>query len=238
MMTEKKFATVFSAFWRDLLPGTDRYVRRMNLALQRFALSLDPLAPIEERGITNEMGFRLFCQMVADDQDSWTRLRQDVVEQVASDTVNYIRRFRDSMSEGIRKPSKNAVQEAGQLAERLLGFLRVKPGWDRRICRPSFAGCGIIEECEGDVLLETALYEVKAGDRSFRAADVRQVLTYCALNYAKPKYNIDRIVLVNPRRGFFFEVSLDTMCRELAGANPGAILSDIVDFAAEPVTSV
>ncbi len=55
---------------------------------------------------------------------------------------------------------------------------------------PRFEGCGWLDECEADFLTSNVLVEVKAGDRAFRSIDLRQVLIYCALNFASKKYDI------------------------------------------------
>lgn len=238
MMTEKKFSKTFNSFWRALLPGSDRYLRKMNLSLIRFAPPLGFFSPIEERGVINELGFRLFCRMATDSYDCWKKLQNDVVKQVAVETVEYIKRFRTKESENVVEPSRASFSESGRIANRIYRFLQEKPRWEMRVCQPCFQGCGKVEACEGDVLLAETLYEIKAGDRNFRVIDIRQLLTYCALNYINPAYEIDRVVLLNPRLGLFYEESLDGMCQGLAWTSSGTVLNDIVNFLTETVTSI
>jgi hypothetical protein len=97
------------------------------------------------------------------------------------------------------------------------------------VVSPQFEGCGIVDTCVGDVLIGPVLYEVKAGDRPVRSIDIRQLLTYAALNFAKKHRPIDRIGLVNPRLGKFFEIDLDTLCEEVGGGDgPSELLERII----------
>jgi hypothetical protein len=87
-----------------------------------------------------------------------------------------------------------------------------------------------LSSCNGDALWSTTIYEIKAGDRSFRSTDVRQLLIYCALGFAAKLYELDRICLVNPRHGVYFSESLNDLCAALAGRPPTEVLSDIVEY--------
>ena len=75
---------------------------------------------------------------------------------------------------------------------------------------------------------EGTLFEVKAGDRSFRATDVRQLLVYCALNHAAGAFRIRNVGLVNPRVGTRALVGLDECALQMAGASAPDLLAAIV----------
>jgi len=95
---------------------------------------------------------------------------------------------------------------------------------------PHFLGCGIVDSSEGDVLMGECLYEFKAGDRSFRTSDLRQLLTYCALNFASHQFKITSIGAVNPRHGTFFALDIETVAFEMSNKSPIELLSEIVYF--------
>jgi len=98
----------------------------------------------------------------------------------------------------------------------------------RLIMEPAFPGCGILDSCTGDVISGATLYEIKAGERYFRSVDVRQVITYAALNYSAQKHSIRRVGLINPRMGVGFEMDIEGICQEAAGKSANALLSEIV----------
>jgi hypothetical protein len=95
---------------------------------------------------------------------------------------------------------------------------------------PEFPGCGIIQQCKGDIIQGNNLIEVKAGDRTFRITDLRQLLTYCCLNFASKKYDLHSVTLLNPRRGVFYETSIAALVTACTGARAIDFFTDMVAF--------
>ncbi len=91
--------------------------------------------------------------------------------------------------------------DAIAIASRLHVFFEGKA--ESTIIKPRFPGCGWVNEAEGDVLDRNTLFEVKAGERPFRLADIRQVLCYCALDFSAKTYGINEVSVINPRLGTF-----------------------------------
>jgi hypothetical protein len=122
------------------------------------------------------------------------------------------------------------IKEAIALANRLHRFLRYKCHSKQTSFRPTFKGCGILDSCEADILCGDTLIEVKAGDRTFRAVDLRQVLAYCALNHVDKQYKIEGIAIVNPRHGVGSVFRLIDVVRGLAACGPTELFEQIIDF--------
>lgn len=95
---------------------------------------------------------------------------------------------------------------------------------------PPFKGCGILDSCNGDLLVGEELIEIKAGDRSFRARDVRQLLTYCALNHSSHEYALTKVGCANPRRGTKFSIDIETLCIEVSSKPAPELLAEVVYF--------
>jgi hypothetical protein len=129
-------------------------------------------------------------------------------------------------------PSDSDVLEAIQLARRTKQFFRTN-GIDSLEVFPEFLGCGWLSSCAGDVYAQGTLYEIKAGDRAFRSIDLRQLLTYCALNFAAKKYDIADVCLLNPREGTFAQFDLNALCGALAGRSAVEVLGDIVEYVSD-----
>jgi hypothetical protein len=234
MISEKKFAGTYTTFWRELLPMGERFIRQQNMSLERFSPPLHSSLPPHVRGIVNEMAFRLFCRYV---NRRCKEFRDQDVQEAMDESISYIRRFRESREAITYMIEEEERTEAVDLATRLGVFVSDRREGENVISFPRFHGCGIIDSCEGDILLAKTLYEIKAGDRDFRLVDLRQVLIYCALNYARPIYEIDAIGLVNPRRGVFFVVSLEALCQELSGVPANDVCFTIVEFISQPGSS-
>jgi hypothetical protein len=94
---------------------------------------------------------------------------------------------------------------------------------------PEFHGCGFIDRCAGDIIVEDTLYEVKAGGRFFRSIDLRQLLVYSMLNRRAGTYDVTKLGMFNPRVGIYYEASLAEICYEVSGKGPDELLSDIAE---------
>ncbi len=235
MITEKLFASSHHAFWHDLLPMGEHYIRSVNHDLERFDKPLQARSSPAVRGIVNELAFRLFVKATTDGVPVEEVEASAIAEAVASATA-FIKSFRQHGRGPMQVPDDRAIQEAIDLARRTGNFFRQATG-AQLLLQPPFQGCGWLSACEGDVLSSYALYEVKAGARLFRMLDVRQVLVYCALNFSAKAYEIRDIGLVNPREGTYFTETLGRLCDLLAGRSSIEVLSEIVEYVSESVVT-
>lgn len=230
MITEKVFCRGFATFWQDLLPMLGAYVRSQNLVSERFAEPFRSELPASTHGSVNEMSFRLFMAARAAEVRVF-ELNSRAIEAAADAAIRQIREMRQSSRAPVRIPDGHAVKEAVSLAGTIEDFFDSREG--PIATSPVFPGCGLLGECQGDVLGPSVLYELKAGDRTFRAEDVKQVICYAALSSATSGFDIQRICLVNPRRGTFVEDSLERLCLATAGASPLDVYADVLAFCTE-----
>lgn len=114
----------------------------------------------------------------------------------------------------------------GELAQRLNQYFSFEQ--DALTIRPKFPGCGFIDVSEGDVMARETLYEVKTVNRMFRSSDIRQLLSYAALNMEARAYSLKSIGVVNPRRGIATTVGLDDVCQSVSGMSVEELLSNII----------
>jgi hypothetical protein len=128
------------------------------------------------------------------------------------------------------------MDEAVLIAERIADFLSKALGAATAFApMPRFLGCGWLSECEGDVLGGDALYEFKAGVRAFRMVDFRQLLVYCALNFASKTHSIRDVCLMNPRHGVYYGEAIEDLCQALAARSSIDVLGEIVEYVSEPL---
>lgn len=128
----------------------------------------------------------------------------------------------------VRAPmSESEEWYVGELAHRLSQYFSFEE--DALTIRPKFPGCGFIDVSEGDVVARETLYEVKTVNRMFRSGDIRQLLSYAALNMEARAYNLESIGVVNPRRGIATTVRLDDVCQSVSGRSVEELLSNIID---------
>jgi hypothetical protein len=235
MISERLFARSYASFWRSLLPYCDAYVRDLNAHLvnekrhagdaQSTLAGVDAMAqqPSLLRAVVNEAGVRLYrsrCEALS--------AQVDDVERAIAEAASWL---------GVFEPTVPA--ECTQDVEFLVGRLVRSFGATAasKVFGPRFAGCGLLAECEGDLLYDRDLVEVKSGDRAFRSVDVRQVLIYAALNRVMPKYEIVNVCIYNARLDWKVAMSVEEMCVRLGGGSAPDVLGSIADFAAAGVVS-
>jgi hypothetical protein len=120
--------------------------------------------------------------------------------------------------------------EESQVEQLKMNLVQFFPTMHKAVtCRPIFKGCGYIGSSEGDVIAGPCLFEVKTVDRPLRSVDIRQLVTYCALNHASRQFELNSVGVFNPRRGVWFALSLDIVCREISGQSTQALLDSIVN---------
>jgi hypothetical protein len=238
MITENRFSNSFTSFWKEVIPLADRYVRMLNLSLERFDTPLDSDSDPSRRDLINEIGFRIFKESLSYKRLLSSRSKPGKhLDEIAAQAWEYIRMFRKQRfrpyyaTRDISAPVKSEIAESIVIAKRLQAFFRKVEKGKKATLSPEFPGCGIIDNSEGDIITSQTLYEIKAGERNFRLVDVRQVLVYLALNQSATLYDITSIGLLNPRIGVFVKVKVDDLAMGTSGKSTVGLLSEIIQFA-------
>ena len=197
MISETKFARGYSSFWIEYFPWLNTYSQSAKASCERFSAPLPEIDKVEHRSINNMMAFIHFRNLLSDSNCS--------LEKTKDETLQYMMRFsRNNVSTyEFNENDKRIV--TGQIANlQKLHSQNIK-------LDPPFPGCGIIDNCRGDILQEDKLIEVKAGNRSIQPSDIKQLIVYLALNWiasTKP-YVINQLEIYNPRVGYSWTVDVD-----------------------------
>jgi hypothetical protein len=232
LITEKHFTLSHSAFWHHLLPMSEHCVRQANLFASRFSEPYESILPASQRGIINEIAFQLFLKGSVNPKTT-SHLSGSEEDLCVRNALLHISTLRQFSRHPPKPPDSKGMEEAHNLAERLnIFFETLSP--KRVLGSPAFSGCGLVERCFGDVICDSVLFEIKAGDRGFRSSDFRQLLCYWALNYASKNYEITEVCLLNPRLGLYVRTELEQLSRQLSGRTSMEVLADIVEYISEP----
>jgi len=230
MISERKLVSSHSSFWRNLMPMADAFTRNMNSTLTRALPPLESSFKGVRNSLISELSFRLYTyhcnedfslEKLLGDKDRLTILKDDV--------HRYIARLEKSETE-LTGFSEEEVVASALLTLRLRKCMNyINPG-KNVVTKPIFIGCGIVDNCEGDILTGSTLYELKNVERDFRLADIRQLLAYCALNHESRQYLIDSVGLVNARSGLTYRIELDKLSYLTAGVSSSELFSDITRY--------
>lgn len=221
MIDASTFATHHNSFWSDLAPTAEHFVRKINLEhAERWELPLDKPSSKFRAAYVAELAFSRFCAAVQNVPEG------DVNAVVLDETRRRLLPLMDAPSTLDDPLSKDELTQFKALQQRLSGYFRHR-GVETAV-RPVFRGCGHVDASEGDVISGGTLFEIKTVERPFRSVDVRQLLTYCALNRASGQYDLERIGIYNPRRGLEFEMDIDRACREMAGISGRELFESVI----------
>lgn len=231
MISERQLSTSYSSFWREITPMADVYWRAQNLQTERFAQPLQTKCERQSRAFVNELAFESFVRVAAIAENKGSDAELRVAAESAKDSIaKYISHFSHIEKFDLLQELPSELGEVIFVAKRLYRFFSPRFRMTSESFRPKFYGCGILMAAEGDILLGETLFEVKAGDRNFRVADLRQLLIYCALNRKKSVANITQVALVNPRVGIWWSSDLESCSRAISGISSTELLDDIADF--------
>jgi hypothetical protein len=221
LTSETNFSRHNASTWHALTPMMELYVRRINIELidRTFAPIISATLP-SRRGFINEVAFQIFANshLPKDNSEAFCVLE-------AKKTIERLDRVN---AQSIPDPDVSEMADVREQIRRLRFFFESARFGRPLEVKPKFSGCGIIGSCEGDVYFENQLFEIKAGDRNVRSVDIRQVLVYCALNYASRQRMITSVGLFNPRVGTHFSTSLEELCNEVSGRSATEMLAELV----------
>lgn len=224
MIDAATFASTYNAFWSEAAPMLEHFTRRLNLEyLTRFDVPMKP-DKTGRKAIIAEFAFSMMVEVLksADKPKNPEELYENAWNDVK-------RRLRPFLRQGVDLDAplqQSEKAEAAEIQKRLLTFFK---GINLPVTtRPLFKGCGFVDASEGDILTKSTLFEVKTVDRSFRGADLRQLLTYTALNSASREFDIPSVGLVNPRRGVSFEISVGQLCIDISGRSAEVLFAMIL----------
>lgn len=211
------------------MPLGDSFVRFMNSSLVRFNIPRESELKPSRNSLISELSFRLFGAAITTGFDYWHAPIEDpILGGMVHEVVDYISRLDPKITIAVMSDAE--IVEAKHWARSLRFFLiNMCPGQSISI-QPRFYGCGIIDQCEGDMLIGTTLWELKNVERDFRLADLKQLLTYCALNYASQQYQIESVGLVNARQGLCFTINLTSLAVMASAMSESELLGEIVRY--------
>jgi len=237
MISEKQFSEQFPAFWHQCMPYlTPPAMVKINAGVSTIpttnGCSSQPVRRHEDpkkNDLVAETGFEIFTaanqlgksvHTLQEDKDLISKIAQNARERIAK----LCRRGEECQIQPL-----SDIADPIEIALRLECFFR-NQNTEKPTIQPRFKGCGILDSCYGDLLSGTKLYEVKSVGRNLRSTDIRQALTYCALNHHSHQYDIKEICILNPRQGYYKTFEVESLAKKLSGKNSAELFRQIGDF--------
>src|SRR5438552_4986117 len=158
MISEKDFAEKYTSFWQVAVPTSERLIREANrLGYGRFAPPMKSAGQPEMHAVIAEIAFGIV-------KASYSPLRiRPISSDQLSDIVEvaYKSILRAAQASPLQIPAPRAKQiiEAQSLAKRMETFFFEKELATELTFEPRFSGCGVIDDCYGDLIAGNTLYE-------------------------------------------------------------------------------
>ena len=205
----------------------------MNLEGSRFSPPIASEGDPNRHGFIAELAFEMFRSQVVGCPTTLAQAEASVIGRITASAQTPVE---------IAEANAEERKEVRKLRKALSEF--VSDHWPEKVVvNPRIAGCGTIDHAAADLLIERRpvrgpygtelerasklLFEVKSVERPFRAADFRQLIIYASLMSAEGQAP-DAVGLVNPRRGTYFECSLNELTVDTAGTSADDLLQQIV----------
>lgn len=197
MISEISFSRGYTSFWTEHAPWISDYVSSINKGLvERLQLPIEIGDDTIHRSINNIVAFTLFKNIASQGNSKI----EDAQKESFKIVKNYPRNNLETYT--MTKEYELIIQKQ---SERLVNRYKGKV----LEFYPQFSGCGMMESCQGDIFHNNTLIEIKAGERGLLSSDIKQIITYCALNWlSNSPITIDYVEFYNPRQGILWESKL------------------------------
>lgn len=196
MISETLLAKGHTSFWSEYTPWLNSYTQTINKRyLAQPYGSLQDADDPKNRSINGILSFNFFMQ--------WSLKGKPILKDIFELSKAEIERFpRNNLNEYSLDPINTKLVES--MALRMITTID-----DNLLFHPFFPGCGILSNCEGDLISKMTLVEIKTGDRQILPSDIRQLIIYTALNHlANSPYEINEISYFNPRKGSLWHIDI------------------------------
>lgn len=240
MISERAFAKSFASFWQELVPLlTPRFVRLFNEAYQKglFDATGSPLkaVPIEagtRADIVAEFAFWGARLLHDSDQVPESLLENpEMVQEASRMAFEVVQQYEGMKPDMIRPLLPVELNQGLALAKNYESLYRACVPMTHIEFSPRFQGCGFLNAAEGDLGIDGTLVEVKTTTRKVSGKDLRQLITYLALDAGAGRHRWSHVAVFNPRRGTLHRAEVDALLLRMSGGRPRVdVLAELVEF--------
>ncbi|MEX4003596.1 hypothetical protein AB4Y38_32450 [Paraburkholderia sp. EG285A] len=240
MISERVFAKSFSSFWQELVPLlTPRFVGLFNEAYRKDLVNKSgrlletvPIEPGTRADIVAEFAF-WSARLVHDcGRDADSLLDQpEIVQEASRMAFEVVQKYEGVKPAVIGPLSPSELRQGLELTKNYASLYRVCLPAEHIEFSPRFQGCGFLNAGEGDLGIDGTLVEIKTTTRKVAGRDLRQLITYLALDAAAGRQRWSHVAVFNPRRGTFHRAEVDALLLRISGGKPRVdVLGELVEF--------
>ncbi len=240
MISERAFAKSFPWFWHELVPLlTPRFIGLFNEAYEQRlfdnrgkTLTSVPMALGIRAAIVAEFAFR-GAQILHDAMlDPSTFLENPAIwQEAAVRAFEVIQRYEGTKPVSLDPLSQTEMSQGSALVLQYAALYSAFSSFDPIQFCPRFSGAGFLDAAEGDLGIGGTLIEVKTTTRKVSGKDLRQLITYLALDANANRLRWSRIGVFNPRRATLHVADVDALLLRLSGGKPRVdVLGELIAY--------
>ena len=244
MISERAFAKSFASFWQELVPLlTPRFVGFFNEAYQTglvdgtgSPLEPVPIGPGTRADIVAEFAFRGARLLHDSGREADSLLDDPMMVQEASRLAFEVLQKYEGVKPDVTRPMvPSELRQGLALTKNYASLYRACQSTTHIEFSPRFQGCGFLNAAEGDLGIDGTLVEVKTTTRKVSGKDLRQLITYLALDAGAGRQRWSHIAVFNPRRGTFHRAEVNALLLRISGGKPRVdVLGELVEFVQTP----
>jgi hypothetical protein len=240
MISERTFALSFASFWDELLPLlTPSLVHVINEVykerlVDNFGLFLDPVEGRSGGGnaVIAEFAFYLTKSATEAGITIKSAFDDDSIRNGAAITaglmINY---YEGAMPYPRTNLDEDELLEGFEIAQNYVRFFEQVPRKGTIHFLPAIPGAGFLKNCQADLAIGPALFEVKTVNRNFASKDVKQLIIYLALQAATGDRKWSLAGFFNPRRAEYLQFPIDEVLVQISGGRSSSeVYHSLIDF--------
>ena len=230
MIGEKIFIKRYQIFWKTLFPMSKHFLDRVKFHCENNSTFLNFNTLNLRWSFVSEIAFMIFVDIVekANDKEVYKEyiLESPKYKNIEKKVKDKFLLF-DNVNRTPKSLSEDELNDAIRMAMLMDNHFNDK---NSLITMPYFKGCGLIDECFGDVIMGDTLYEIKSVSGNFIMEHFKQVFVYFALNYISKNYSLKNIAIYNPRKDLCFKIPIQQFAVVIAGKSYVDLISDFERF--------
>lgn len=240
MISERAFAKSFASFWQDLVPLlTPRFMGIFNEAYEKTLVGEDgkaikpvPMDPNIRADIVAEFAF-WGARLMRERGQAHDEFVNDpaLIQEASQRAFDVVEQYEGTKPEVVGPLSPIELQQGIALTKNYEALYRVGPAGALVTFGPRFQGCGFLDAAEGDLGINKTLIEIKTTTRRVSGKDLKQLITYLALDAGASLHRWSNVAIFNPRRGTLHLAEVDSLLLRVSGGKPRVdVLRDLVEF--------
>lgn len=209
MISAERFSQTAGSYWGGILPGLTKFVYAANRNVSNFGPRIFLRSDPHRHAVVSEAAFL-----------RWSAFLATGVAPSAHEVFSEASR-RLAVEWGGDPYADNFTDREASEVECLFGSLCAyldNSGIDDIKVEPRLPGCGIVSGGKPDFIgvigssggCLSTVGEIKTVERTFRATDFRQMVSYAVLKFVEAREVVDLLTLVNPMRGVMITFDIDS----------------------------